>query len=71
MSIIKSSILHISILPYFTSNGFDENVISPTSNKILLLNLLNLLDILIKVFNMSFLALSNDLYKNYHLKDYL
>ena len=56
MSIIKSSILHISILPYFTSNGFDENVISPTSNKILLLNLLNLLDILIKVFNMSFLA---------------
>ena len=36
---------------------------SSTSNKILALNLLNLLDILIKVFNMSFLAWSNDLYK--------
>ena len=65
--------LPISTLPYFnfTSNGFDDSVISSNSKKILALNLLNLLDILIKVFNMSFLALSNDLYKNYHLKDYL
>ena len=56
MSITKSCILPITTLPYFTSNGFDDNVISSTSNKILVLNLLNLLDILIKVFNMSFVA---------------
>ena len=55
--------LPISTLPYFTSNEFDDNVISSNSNKFLALNLLNLLDILVKVFNISFLALSNNLYK--------
>ena len=53
----------ISTLPYFISNGFENIVSSSTSNKILALNLLNLLYILIKVFNMSFLAQSNDLSK--------
>ena len=31
-SIIKSSILPVSTLPYFTFNGYDGNVISSTSN---------------------------------------
>ena len=61
----------ISTLPYFISNGFENIVSSSTSNKILALSLLNLSDILIKVFNMSFYRDLMIYLENYHLKDYL
>ena len=61
--IINLSISSISITPSFISNGSDDNILESISDIILALNLLKLLDMLIKVANMSFSACSNDISK--------
>ena len=48
----------------FISNGSDFIILQSISDTILALNLLNLLDTLIKVVNMSFLTCSNIYLKN-------
>ena len=53
----------MSTIPYFISNGSNDIVLKSISNIILALNLLKLLDMLIKVANMSFLTCSNDISK--------
>ena len=61
--IINLSLSSISITPSFISNGSDDNILESISNIILALNLLKLLDMLIKVANMSFSTCSNDISK--------
>ena len=63
MFIINLSISFISTIPYFISNGSDDSVLKSISNIILALNLLNLLDMLIKVANMYFLKCYSDISK--------
>ena len=55
----------MSTIPNFISNGSDFILSRSISNIILVLNLLNLLDMLIKIANMSFLTYSNDMPKKY------
>ena len=59
--IIISSALFVSTRPHFISNGSDVTVSPSNSNTILILNLLNLVDMLIKVSNILFLARSSDI----------
>ena len=60
-SIIIIPISYLSILPYPISIDSDSIKLRSTSNMIAALNLFNLVDILIKVFNIALLATSNDL----------
>ena len=59
--IIRSSVLFITTRPHFNSNGSDVTISSSNSNTILALNLLDLVDMLIKVSNILFLARSSDI----------
>ena len=52
---------YLSILPCPISIDYDSITLRSTSNMIAALNLLNLVDILIKVFHIALLAASNDL----------
>ena len=58
---------YLSILPCPISIDYDSITLRPTSNMIAALNLLNLVDILIKVFNIALLPASNDLSIDYLL----
>ena len=64
MSIIIISISYLSILPFTISIDSDSIVLTSAVNTVAALNLLNLLDTLIKVFNIEPLTHFSDLSKD-------